>query len=206
MGHASTTTAPAASRAGRPPAAIGWTAWVAAGLLLLGLAVAGVAWSGGARLLLGAAGLAVGAAGARAGVRSPAGVTAVAGGLAGLAVAALSGPLSAGVLLVTVPAGLLAGALTLLRRGGEARRGGQAALVWCALVTGLLVAAWLGSGWERATGGATVVAALVTGLLGVVLLVGGATRRAVPDRPGPAARPAACAGCACGAGGCLPRA
>jgi hypothetical protein len=109
------------------------------------------------------------------------------------------------VLLVAVPAGLLGGALTLLGRGGAVRRGGQAALVWWALVTGLLLVTGLVAGWERAAAGATVVGALVLGVLGVALLVGASSLRAIAARPAPA-RPAACAGCACGAGGCgIPR-
>jgi hypothetical protein len=124
-----------------------------------------------------------------------------------LALALAFGPagVAGWVLLVAVPAGLLVGALTLLGRGGAVRRSGQAALVWWALVTGLLVVTGLAAGWERAAAGATVVGALGLGLLGVVLLVGSSTLRAIAAQPAPV-RPAACAGCACGAGGCgIPR-
>ncbi|WNV74237.1 hypothetical protein [Geodermatophilus sp. DSM 44513] len=185
-----------------------WPGWMAGGVVLLVVAAAVATWAdGGVRLLLGVGGaLAV----ARAvqlvteGRRAPGAAIGAAGGVA----AALAlGP--AGVagwaVLAAVPAVLLTGALTLLRRGGAVRRSGYAALVWWALVTGLLAVTGLVAGWPRAAEAATVVGALGLGLLGVTLVVAAVNLRAVAARPAPA-RPAACAGCACSAGGCaIPR-
>jgi hypothetical protein len=183
-----------------------WPRWLAGGAALLVVAVGAVFWdAAGARVLLGVVGALTAVRGGAllAGGRSrgPAAVAVVAG-LAALVVALLSATASGWVLLVGVPAGLLGGALVLLRRGGSARRSGQAALVWWALVTGLLVVTGAATGWSRAADGASVVAALAVGLLGVFLLVGAANLRTVAQRPPAPARPAACAGCACGAGGC----
>jgi hypothetical protein len=98
---------------------------------------------------------------------------------------------------------LLVAAGGLLARSGVARRGGQALLVWAVLVTGLLVAAGVVQGWDRAAEVATVVAALAVAVLAVPLLVAAAGLRSVAAQPvAPPARPAACAGCACGAGVC----
>ena len=188
-----------------------WPRWLVGGVALLAVAAVAVFWSeGGPRLVLGAAGallagrggqLAAGTAGRGRGLG-----WAVAGaGVLALGVAFGPAGVAGRVLLVGVPAGLLLGALTLLGRGGAVRRSGQAALVWWALVTGLLVVTGLLADWERAADGATLVGALGLGLLGVVPLVGASSLRAIAARPAPA-RPAACAGCACGAGGCgIPR-
>ncbi|NEK57096.1 hypothetical protein GCU56_04315 [Geodermatophilus sabuli] len=181
-----------------------WPRWLAGGMALLLVAVLGVFWAGvGPRLLLGVTGALVALRGALppgrpAAVRAGAAVA----GLGAVAVALLSAPLTGWVLLVGVPAGLLAGALVLLSRGGTARRSGQAALIWWALVAGLLVVTGVLADWGRAADGAAVVAALAVGLLGVSLVVGSGTLRAAARRPAPPARPAACAGCACSAGGC----
>jgi hypothetical protein len=188
-----------------------WPRWLAGGVALLVVAAVAVVWAdGGARLLLGVGGallagrgghLVAGAAGRGRAV----GWAVAAAGVLALTLAFGSAGVAGWVLLVAVPAGLLVGALTLLGRGGAVRRSGQAALVWWALVTGLLVVTGLLADWERAADGATLVGALGLGLLGVVLLVGASSLRAIAARPAPA-RPAACAGCACGAGGCgIPR-
>ena len=201
----------AGDRTGPEQARRAWPRWLAGGVVLLVLAAVAVFWAdGGARLVLGVAGallagrggqlVAGGAARARATGRAVA-----ATGVVALALAFWPAGVAGWVLLVAVPAGLLLGALTLLGRGGAVRRSGLAALVWWALVTGMLVVTGLLAGWERAAGGATVVAAMGLGLLGVVLLVGSSSLRTLAARPAPA-RPAACAGCACGAGGCgIPR-
>lgn len=185
-----------------------WPRWLAGGVTLLVVAVTAVFWGdGGASLLLGAAGALAAARGAALarGPRRGAAVAALLAGTGAVAVALASAEAAGWVLLIAVPLGLLGGALTLLGRGGAERRGGQAGLVWWALVTGLLLVTGVLAGWERAAAGATVVGALVLGLIAVVLLVGAAHLRALAARPAPA-RPAACAGCACGAGGCgLPR-
>ena len=98
---------------------------------------------------------------------------------------------------------LLVAGVALLARGGLARRGGQALLVWSVLVGGLLVVAGVGQGWDRAASVATVVAALAVAVLAVPLLVGAANLRAVGARPDPEpGRPLGCAGCACAGGGC----
>jgi hypothetical protein len=188
-----------------------WPRWLAGGVALLVVAAAALSWAdGGARLVLAVGGallagrggqLAAGAAGRGRAV----GWAVAASGVLALTLAFGSAGVAGWVLLVAVPAGLLVGALTLLGRGGAVRRGGQAALVWWALVTGLLVVTGLLADWQRAADGATLVGALGLGLLGVVLLVGASSLRAIAAQPAPA-RPAACAGCACGAGGCgIPR-
>jgi hypothetical protein len=188
-----------------------WPRWLAGGVALLVVAAVAVLWAdGGARLLLGVAGALAAGRGGRlltegAGRRRAQGWAVAAAGV--LALTFAFGPAGAAswALLVAVPGVLLTGALTLLGRGGAVRRSGQAALVWWALVTGLLVVTGLVAGWARAAEGATVVGALGLGLLGVVLLVGSSSLRALAARAAPA-RPAACAGCACGAGGCgIPR-
>jgi hypothetical protein len=195
-----------------------WPQWLALGIGMIAVAVTAVLWdAAGARLLLGALGLflvvrgALLLRGARSGGMSAAvaararglGATAVAGGAAVLVVAVVSGVAAAWVLLVGVPVLLLVAAAGLLARSGGARRGGQALLVWAVLVTGLLVAAGIAQGWDRAADVATVVAALAVAVLAVPLLVAAAGLRSVAAQPvAPPARPAACAGCACGAGGC----
>jgi len=188
-----------------------WPRWLAGGVALLVVAAVAVLWAdGGPRLLLGVAGALAAGRGGRlstegAGRRRAQGWAVAAAGVLALTLA--FGPAGAAgwALLVAVPAVLLTGALTLLGRGRAVRRSGQAALVWWALVTGLLVVTGLLAGWERAAEGATAVGALGLGVLGVVLLVGSSSLRALAARPAPA-RPAACAGCACSAGGCgLPR-
>jgi hypothetical protein len=186
-----------------------WPRWLAGGVALLVVAAVAAFWAdGGARLLLGVTGALLawrgGQLAAERGRRAHGWAVAAVGVLA-IAVASVSAGLASWVLLVAVPAGLLVGALTLVGRGGAVRRSGQAALVWWALVTGLLVVTGRVVGWERAADGATVVGAFGLGLLGVVLLVGASSLRTIAAQPAPA-RPAACAGCACGAGGCgIPR-
>jgi hypothetical protein len=197
-----------------------WPRWIALGVAMIAVAVTAVLWdAAGARLLLGALGgfLVVRGALLLRGARSrtaPAelatrarglGSVATAVGAGALVVALVSETAAATVLLVAVPVLLLGAAAALLGRGGTARRGGQALLVWAVLVTGLLVASGLGQSWERAADVATVIAAVVVAVLAVPVLVGASGLRAVASRPAPApARtvPAACAGCACGAGGC----
>jgi hypothetical protein len=194
-----------------------WPQWLLLGLAMIAVAVVAVAWNAaGARLLLGALGLFLAARGvallrsARSGDLA-ADLTARArtlgGGAALVGVAALVGALAsavlaARVLLVAVPVTLVAGAVVLLVRGGSARRGGQALLVWSVLVAGLLVVTGVVQGWGRATDVAMVVTALAVAVLGVPLLIGAAQLRAVAAQPARAPAPAACAGCACGAGGC----
>jgi hypothetical protein len=194
-----------------------WPRWALLGLAMIALAVVAVAWTdGGSRLLLGGLGLFLAGRGAvllrgsrtglvddeLAGRARTLGATALVGGVAALAVAATSSAVTGWVLLVAVPAALLAAALALLARGGTARRGGFALLVWWALVSGVLVVTGVGRGWDRAAEVGTVVTALLVAVLGVPMLVAAANLRAVAARPEPAPRPAACAGCACGAGGC----
>jgi hypothetical protein len=194
-----------------------WPRWLALGIAMVAVGVASVVWdAAGARLLLGAVGLllvvrgAVLLRGARSGAVSPdllararrpaAGALVV--GAAGIVVAVSSGAVAARVLLVAVPVVLLAVGAGLLGRGGAARRGGQALLVWTVLVTGLLVATGVVQGWARAADVATVVAALAVAVLGVPLIVAATGLRRAAAEPAPAAVPAGCAGCACGAGGC----
>ncbi len=197
-------------RTGPEQARRAWPRWLAGGVALLVVAAVAVSWAdGGARLLLGVGGALLawrgGQLAAEVGRRRAQGAAVAGAGVLALGLASVPVALAGWVLLVAVPAGLLGGALTLLGRGGAVRRGGQAALVWWALVTGLLLVTGLVAGWERAAAGATVVGALVLGVLGVALLVGASSLRAIAARPAPA-RPAACAGCACGAGGCgIPR-
>jgi hypothetical protein len=194
-----------------------WPQWLALGVAMIAVAVTSVFWdAAGARLLLGALGLFLAVRGAvlLRGVRSGAvgrtmtsrartlGTGAVAVGAAALVVAVSSGVLAARVLLVAVPVLLLGAALGLLGRGGASRRGGQALLVWTVLVSGLLVATGLAQSWARAADVATVVGALAVAVLGVPLILASAGLRRVAAEPAPATRPAACAGCACGAGGC----
>jgi hypothetical protein len=194
-----------------------WPQWLALGVALIAAAVTSMLWdAAGARLLLGVLGLilavrgAVLLRGARAGAVGPAlasrarnlGTGALVVGAAALVVALSSGVLAARVLLVAVPVVLLAAGIGLLGRGGVHRRGGQALLVWTVLVTGLLVATGVAQGWARAADVATVVAALAVAVLGVPLILASAGLRRIAAQPAPAARPAACAGCACGAGGC----
>jgi hypothetical protein len=195
-----------------------WPQWLALGIAMIAVAAAAVLWDdAGARLLLGALGLFLSVRGALLlrGARSGAMDTTMAGQARGLGAAALgwgaavlvvalvSETAAASVLLFAVPVLLLTSGAALLPRGGMARRGGQALLVWGVLITGLLLATVLGPGWDRAAELATVVAALAVAVLGVPLLVAAANLRTVAATPLPVpARPAACAGCACGAGGC----
>ena len=194
-----------------------WPQWLALGIGMNAVAVVSVFWAAaGARLLLGALGLFLVVRGglllrgARSGAvgRSLAsrarslGGGALAVGAAALVVALSSGVLAARVLLVAVPLLLLGGAVALVGRGGVARRGGQALLVWTVLVTGLLVATGVAQGWARAADVATVVAALAVAVLGVPLIVASVGLRRVAAEPAPAAVPSTCSGCACGAGGC----
>jgi hypothetical protein len=195
-----------------------WPRWIALGVLMLVVAVAAVLLDDlGARLLVGALGLFLvvrgtlllrGAKAASAPAELAqrarglgAGATAV--GAAALVVALASASASAGVLLIAVPVVLLLGGAALFSRGGPARRGGQALLVWTLLVTGLLVATGFAQGWERAADVATVVSALAVAVLAVPVLVGAAGLRRVAAQPAPARTvQAGCGGCACGAGGC----
>jgi hypothetical protein len=195
-----------------------WPRWLLLGAAMIVVAVLAVVWhASGARLLLGAGGLFLAARGVvlvrgsrfvdldstvTSRARSMGSAVAVVG-VAAVAAALLFPVLTARVLLVVVPAALVAGAVALLARAGIARRAGQALLVWSVLVTGLLVATGLARGWDRASDVATVVAAVAVAVLAVPLLMGAARLRAVASRPDPEpVRPAACAGCACGAGGC----
>ncbi|MGY1723526.1 hypothetical protein [Blastococcus sp. SYSU DS0533] len=193
-----------------------WPRWLALGVAMIAVAVVSVVSDAGARLLLGAVGLFLAARGtvllrgARAGVvpgelagrARSLGTVAVVTGAAALVVAVASAALSAGVLLVGVPLLLLGTSLGLLGRGGGAKRGGQALLVWSVLVTGLLVATGVLQGWDRAADVSTVVAALAVAVLGVPLLIGAANLRTVAAAPAPARVGGGCGGCACGAGGC----
>ncbi len=195
-----------------------WPRWIALGGAMLAVAVAAVLWdAAGARLLLGALGAFLvvrgavllrgsrsGAAPAELAVRARGlGAVATTAGAGAVVVALVSETAAATVLLVAVPVLLLVAAGALLGRGGVARRGGQALLVWAVLVTGLLVASGLAQGWERAADVATVITAVAVAVLAVPVLLGASGLRAVAARPAPARTiPAACAGCACGAGGC----
>ncbi|GAA3159501.1 hypothetical protein GCM10010531_08620 [Blastococcus jejuensis] len=193
-----------------------WPQWLALGLGMLAVAVTSLLWdAAGARLLLGALGAFLAVRGGvllgRAGELSAElsgrarglGVVSALAGLAGLAVAVASADLAARVLLVAVPLLLLGAAAGLLARGGLARRGGQALLVWSVLVAGLLVATGLAQGWDRASAVATVVSAVAVAVLAVPVLVGAANLRAVGARPdAEEGRPLGCAGCACSGGGC----
>ena len=182
-----------------------WPQWLALGLAMLVVAVVSVVLpDAGARLLLGAIGAFLAVRGAVLLMSAPGlGGIAVAIGGGGLAVAIASAATAGWVLLIAVPVLLLFAGAGLLARGGLARRGGQALLVWSALVSGLLLAAGLGQGWDRAASVATVVGALAVAVLAVPLLVGAANLRAVGARPDPEpTRPLGCAGCACAGGGC----
>jgi len=197
-----------------------WPRWVALGVAMLVVAVTAVLWDeAGARLLLGALGAFLVARGvvllrgARtagtpdelAGRARGLGTAATVVGAAALVVALVSEAAAATALLVAIPLLLLVAGAVLLGRGGAARRGGQALLVWAVLVTGLLVATGLGRDWERAADVATVITALAVAVLAVPVLVGASGLRAVAARPAPAPTRSlsdACAGCACGAGGC----
>ena len=193
-----------------------WPRYAALGIALIAVAVVGALWpSGGARLLLGASGLFLvgrgvvllrgartgaleGELGERAGRLGP---VAVGAGALALVAALVPGSLAGWVLLVGVPVLLLGAAAALLVRGGTARRGGWALLVWAVLVTGVLVATGVGQDWARAADVARIVGAFAVAVLGVPMLLTAATLRQIASRPAPA-RPAACAGCACAAGGC----
>jgi hypothetical protein len=194
-----------------------WPQWLALGIGMIAVAVTSVLWKdAGARLLLGAGGLFLAARGAvlLRGARSGAvgaalaprarglGAGALLVGAAAFVVAIVSGVLAARVLLVVVPVVLIGAGAALLRRGRVARRGGQALLVWTALVTGLLVATGVAQGWARASDVAIVVAAVALAVLAVPLILASAGLRRVVAELAPPPRPAACAGCACGAGGC----
>ncbi|MGY1834461.1 hypothetical protein ACI79P_05045 [Blastococcus sp. SYSU DS0510] len=193
-----------------------WPRWLALGVAMIAVAVVAVIWDAGARLLLGSLGAFLAARGTvlLRGARSGAlpgevagrarslGSVAVVAGAAALVVAVASASLSATVLLVGVPLLLLVTSLGLLGRGGAARRGGLALLVWTLLVTALLVVTGVVQGFDRAADVATVVAALAVAVLGVPLLVGAANLRTVAATPAPAPAGGGCGGCACGAGGC----
>ena len=196
-----------------------WPQWLALGIAMIAVAVTSVLWdAAGARVLLGALGVflvvrgAVLLRGARSGAVGRAlaararglGTGALVTGAAAVVVAVSSGVLAARVLLVGVPVLLLVAVAGLLGRGGASRRGGQALLVWTFLVTGLLVATGVAQGWARAADVATVVAALAVAVLAVPLVVAASGLRRVAAEPAraPAAAPAGCSGCACGAGGC----
>jgi hypothetical protein len=194
-----------------------WPRRLAAGAVLVAVAVVGLLWSGaGARLLLGAAGVAAlvrgvlvlraAAAGAVDEQARPLGSAAGVLGAAAVVVAVVSAGVSGRVLVVGVPVLLFLAAAALLPRGGAVRLGGRVLLVWSALVTALLVAAGATGGWDRAAAAATVVGGVGLAVLGVAAVAGAFTLRAVAGQaPAPGAYPAApggCAGCACGAGGC----
>ena len=194
-----------------------WPQWLALAIGMIAVAVTSVLWNAaGARLLLGAVGLfllargAVLLRGARSGAVGAAlsgrarglGTGALVAGAVAVVVAVASGVVAARVLLVAVPVLLLGAGFGLLGRGAVARRGGQALLAWTVLVTGLLVATGVAQGWARASDVATVVAAVAVAVLAVPLVLASAGLRRVAAQPAPASRPAACAGCACGAGGC----
>jgi len=182
-----------------------WPQWLALGLAMLVVAVVSVVLpDAGARLLLGAIGAFLAVRGAVL-LRSARGLggTAIVAGAVGVAVSIASAAAAGWVLLVAVPVLLLAAGAGLLARGGLARRGGQALLLWSVLVSGLLVASGLAQGWDRAASVATVVGALAVAVLAVPLLIGAANLRAVGARPDPEeGRPLGCAGCACAGGGC----
>jgi hypothetical protein len=193
-----------------------WPRYAALGIALIAVAVVAALWpAGGARLLLGASGLFLigrgvvllrgartgaleGELGERAGRLGP---VAVGVGALALVAALVPGSLAGWVLLVGVPVLLLGAAAALLARGGTARRGGWALLVWAVLVTGVLVATGVGQDWARSADVARIVAAFAVAVLGVPMLLTAAGLRQIASRPAPA-RPAACAGCACAAGGC----
>jgi hypothetical protein len=193
-----------------------WPRWLALGVAMIAVAVLAVVWDAGARLLLGAVGAFLAARGtvllrgARSGTlpgevagrARSLGSAAVVAGSAALVVAVASASLSATVLLVGIPLLLLVTSLGLLGRGGAARRGGLALLVWTLLVTALLVVTGVVQGYDRAADVATVVAALAVAVLGVPLLIGAANLRTVAATPAPAPARGGCGGCACGAGGC----
>lgn len=194
-----------------------WPQWLALGIGMVAVAITSVLWNAaGARLLLGALGLFLGIRGALLlrGIRAGAVGAALApraralgtgallvGGVA-FVVAVASGVLAARVLLVAVPVVLLGSGIGLLGRGAVARRGGQALLVWTVLVGGLLVATGVARAQPWATDVATVVGALAVAVLAVPLVFASAGLRRVAAEPAPAPVPDACAGCACGAGGC----
>lgn len=194
-----------------------WPRRLLIGLALVAAAVLTVVLpDAGSRLVLGAAGLAAAGRGAlivRAawtGAVEPdarwLGWPLAVVGVAALAVAAVSAPVSGGVLVVAVPLLLLAASGALLGQGAAARRGGQVLLVWSVLLVVLLAVAGGAHGWAAASAVATGVGALLLAGLGVALLVGAGTLRSVAARPpANAAYPApagGCGGCACGAGGC----
>jgi hypothetical protein len=186
-----------------------WAGWLLAGVALVLVAVATLVWpAAGPRLLLGAAGTAglvrgtllvraadVVLGGARA-------IGLVTGGLGAVAigVAAVSGELSARVLLAVVPLLLLLVGGALAGRDGVARRAGSALLAGGLLLAAVLVAVGLTAGWAPAAGLATGLGALAAALLAAPVLVASANLRAAAAAPAPA-RPAACASCACGSGG-----
>ena len=195
-----------------------WPRYAALGAALIAVAVAGALWpAGGARLLLAALGLFLvgrgvvllrgartgaleGELGERAGRLGP---VAVGAGAVVVVAALLPGAVAGAVLLAGVPVLLLGTAVALLARGGAARRGGWALLVWSVLITGVLVATGIGQDWARAADVARIVAAFAVAVLGVPMLVAAASLRAVAAQPQPEpARSSPCAGCACGAGGC----
>jgi hypothetical protein len=194
-----------------------WPRRLLVGIALVAAAVLAVVLPAvGSRLVLGAAGLAAAGRGllivraAWTGAVEPdarrLGLPLAVVGVAAVAVAAASAPLSGGVLVVAVPLLLLAASGALLGQGAAARRGGQVLLVWSVLLVGLLVAAGVLRGWAGASAVATGVGALSLAGLGVALLVGAVTLRSVaaraPANPAYPAPAGGCGGCACGAGGC----
>jgi hypothetical protein len=191
-----------------------WPGWLALGVAAIAVAVAALVWTSiGAGILLGGLGVLLAVRGAvllgsagsldgdLAGRARALGPASALVGLAALAVAVVSTSLAAGVLLVAVPLVLLLASGALLARAGLARIGGAALLVWTLLVAALVVVRGVGDGWDGAARLATGAGAVALAVLGVPMLVAAANLRAVAYRAAPA-RPAACAGCACGAGGC----
>lgn len=195
-----------------------WPRWLALGLAAIAVALVALLWdAAGARLLLGSIGLFLAVRGALlvtssgrvaaelAGRARALGAVALAGGAGAIAVAVAVGDLAGWVLLAGLPSLLLGAGLAVVARGGEARRGGRALLLWAVAATAVLAAVGLAVSWDRAVGVATALSALGVAVLGVAALVGAANLRALGALPDPEpepARPVGCGGCACGAGGC----
>lgn len=195
-----------------------WPRWLALGLAAIAVAVVALLWdAAGARLLLGSIGLFLAVRGALlvtssgrvaaelAGRARALGAVALAGGAGAIAAAVAVGDLAGWVLLAGLPSLLLGAGLAVVARGGEARRGGRALLLWAVAATAVLAAVGLAVSWDRAVGVATALSALGVAVLGVAALVGAANLRALGALPDPEpepARPVGCGGCACGAGGC----
>lgn len=195
-----------------------WPRWLALGLAAIAVALVALLWdAAGARLLLGSIGLFLAVRGALlvtssgrvaaelAGRARALGAVALAGGAGAIAAAVAVGDLAGWVLLAGLPSLLLGAGLAVVARGGEARRGGRALLLWAVAATAVLAAVGLAVSWDRAVGVATALSALGVAVLGVAALVGAANLRALGALPDPEpepARPVGCGGCACGAGGC----